>query len=416
MSETALRKFMFIWLLAIAPLAIWAFPAWGDDRIQITVDLFHFSGNISEQQRADLLASPDWEIRGSYAPSIAIPGITAHWETCGFWSTTCLVDTYEDLYVVPAEIKRQGAQLQFSLPRRLSPLYKIEDVRIRQPFSRAIDVDMQIHLSDDGVETSPVVFEAKTFLLAGTLTMRGGRFTEPFYCPSKYCWGLSANGQQYTFRPAHRFAYYDKNIIYYDNHVDAQKLPEPLPDELRDKKIYRALMYTMQVDSHRIDYVEVEGRVDGPCHSYRNHEYHILYVDGTPIKYASMIPDADASRCKDHRVEMEWGNDGNVISATGKYFEEINGRSVWSDMSTGECTTDNGYSSGRYLDWNVSCAGSDAGSRHTCKTAPPTADKIQQVKSDAQRVRGWFVSDKPGAGYKGRSGAPISPYCSQQPK
>ena len=396
MPEMLSRLFLFFWLLLITSLTICAFPAWGDDRVQITLDLSHYSGDITEQQRADLLASSDWEISGIYTPSILIPGITAHWETCGLlWSTSCLIGDRKKVYVAPAEIKREGTQMKFSLPMRSSTMFKIDAVSIRSPLYKVSKVEIWVNLTDEGVAASPVFLQGDTFLLAGTLTMQGRLFNAPFSCPDKHCWGSSNKGQQYTFKPTHRFAYYDDSNIYYKRNIKAVNLPKQLPEELHDKEVYHALMYTMQVDSYRIDYVDIAARDNKRCHSYGAHEYHILYVDGIPIKYASMIPDADASLCKDNRVEMAWGNDGNVISAIGKHFEETkHDNEVPVDVyrQPREFTIDNGYSAGRYLDWNTTCAGGVVGSDQACKTTAPTPEQIRQIQSDAQRVRGWFIT------------------------
>lgn len=361
-------------LIALALAATAALAAAGD--IAVTLDLYHFAGDLSEEQRDALLASPDWKVTASYGPLVSVPGVTASWAKCGFLSLPCLRDDSADVTLTGSAIRRQGTQLRFTLPRYVGVRrFRLSYVGI------SLQAGGQGSLSElstyfyvtrkDGVQASPVILQTGTFLLAGALRVAGESFRARHYCPDQQdCWEKADDGR-YGFRPWHRFAFYRQGYLFPGQ---AQPLPPPLPLELANKKIYRAVLHTRQVDGRRIDFVDIAATENREECSSDDLEYQIVYVDGEAIAYSRKAPDPDPAQCRGHYQHIDWGDDGHPLTFGGMRVDWINhGSSV------------------TYFNWKAHCRKVVAGNYGDCNIPPPTPAQEAEIRAEAKRVRGWFL-------------------------
>ena len=349
------------------------------DEVEVSLDLYHFAGNLDEEGRNALLASPDWKVSASYAPLLKVPGVTASWSRCGFLSLPCLQADSEEVTLTGSTIQRQGTELRFKLPHyRGVRRFRLSTVTISLPLAGSRDESpLETYFfvagkGDGGAQAAPVVLQANTFFLAGTLRMKGEYFRPRNYCPeSGHCWKKADNGR-YVFQSSHRYALYRIGMLFPDD----KELPllEPTPGDLRGMKIYRARMLTRVVDGRRIDFVDVSATANREDCSSDDLKYEILYVDGEVIDYTRSAPDPDPGQCRTHFVRMAWGNDGKPITFGYALTEWVNhGSSVTS------------------FSWNAGCSEVVAGNYQDCNGAAPTAAREAEIKADAVRVRRWFV-------------------------
>jgi hypothetical protein len=375
------RHLVAVFLVAVASL-FWGGCAWAADPIEVSLDLYHFSGNLSQQQRDAMLASPDWQVSASYSPLLSIPGWTASWGRCGFLSLPCLQDDDETITLPPSSIRRQGTKLSFNLPR-YSPQrkFKLFFVRIRLPLTRVaghseIETYFYIASKEKGVDVAPVMLSDNTFLLAGTLRMKGERFNARTYCPDyENCWAGNESVTGYQFSPRHRFATYNQAYLFPGKEIEISR---PLPSVLEQRKVYRAYLKAMQVDGRLVEYVEISATaVDRECF-FDDVEYRIIYVDGQPIRFFSKLHNPDPTQCKATYSNMEWSDEGKVISAGGMRGEMINHGSSMT-----------------YFDWHVACPAIDPKAFQRCNMPAPSAERIQQTIAEARRVRRWFPENRP---------------------
>lgn len=349
------------------------------DAVEVSLDLYHFAGNLDEGRRNALLASPDWKVSASYAPSLKIPGVTASWARCGFLSLPCLQADSEEVTLTGSAIQRQGTELRFKLPHhRGVRRFRLSTVTISLPLAGIQDESaletyfFMAGKGDGGVQAAPVVLEANTFFLAGTLRVEGESFRPRNYCPeSGRCWKKADNGR-YVFQPSHRYALYRIGMLF--PHDREQPLQQPFPGELVGMKLYRARMLTRTVDGRRIDLVDVSATAEREDCSSDDLQYEILYVDGDVIEYSRRAPDPDPGQCRGHHARLAWGDDGQPITFGHSLTEWINhGSSVTS------------------FSWNAGCSAVVSGNYRDCNGAAPTAARERETKADAARVRRWFV-------------------------
>ena len=377
--NAAMTIFDMPWAVAVRQLAMalmLAMPALAmAEDVEVALDLYHFAGDLDAGQRDALLASPDWKVSASYKPVVSVPGITASWSKCGFLALPCLRDDAETITLTGSAIRRQGTELRFSLPHYVGVRrFRLDYVNIslRLP-GQANHSELATYFYVDhqeGASVSPVILQADAFLLAGALSMQGESFRPRDYCPDQQeCQEKSGSGR-YVFRPRHRFAFYRQGYLFPG---PAQPLRQPIPPELADKKIYRASLHTRQIDGHRIDFVDISAadkRED--CFS-NDLKYEIVYVDGEAISFSRRYP--DPAQCRGRYQRIEWGNDGKPLAFGGMRVNWINhGSSV------------------TYFDWKADCRSVAAGNHGACNLPAPTPAQQAEIRAEAKRVRGWFLS------------------------
>ena len=344
--------------------------------VEVTLDLYHFTGNLTVEQRDALLASPGWQVKAGYLPVISVPWVTASWSKCGFLSLPCLQDDTEEIALPGSAIHSQGTQLHFSVPLHVGlRRFRLAYINLRLPLPGGYTVpDLSVDIytnTNDGVSTSPVVLKSGTFLIAGTLRMRGGIFQARYDCPDRQqCWEKTENGR-YAFRPSHRFGFYNQSYLFPD---PAQPIRQPLPAELAHSTIYDATRHTHQVDGHRIELIDISANESRENCSSNDRQYEILFVDGEAITFSQTFPDPDPTLCCSHHRHIEWGNDGKPLTFGGMRVESTNrGSSV------------------TYFNWNSGCRSVVAGNTSECNTPAPTPTREDEFRSEATRVRKWFL-------------------------
>lgn len=366
-------------LCALGIAALWGSTcAVAADEVEVVLDLYHVAGNLTGEQRDNLLASPDWKISASYAPSLKIPGVTASWGRCGFLSLPCLQEHSEDIVLTGSAIRRQGTELRFKLPRHVGVgRFRLSYVNVALPRvgltdESGLEAYFFMEPKDGGVHSAPVIMQAHTFFLAGTLRVVGASFRSRHSCPeSGFCWKQVDDGR-YLFQPSHRYAQYRIGMLFPGK--EALPLLEPLPDDLRGLKIYHATMVSRVVDGRRIDFVDISATANRDDCFSDDLKYEILYVDGQAIDYTRNSFDTDPGRCRGHHVHLTWGNDGKPIA-----FRR--GATDWIDH--GSAVTS--------FSWNAGCSAVIPGNYQDCSAAAPTAGQESEILADAVRVRRWFV-------------------------
>lgn len=364
---------LFLALLALLALPYCCNPALAN--VEVEIDLYHLAGNLTAAQRDELLADPGWMIRATYMPLFSVPGVTASWSRCGFLSLPCLKDDAQMVSLSDAEIRREGTRLRFSLPRYVGiRRFRLTHVGIEMPkktydsFKRP---ETDFFVSDqDGTNRSPVLFDGGGFVLAGSLTMKGGRFRPRYSCPnSESCWGVDAQGT-YLFKPKHRFAFYRHSYQFPGKEAT---LLQPQPAELNGMKIYHATLKSRRIDGHlveRLDISATEDRAD--CYS-DDRQYEIIYVDGEVIRYSKRMPDPDPAQCRGHYRQIEWDDAARPQSYSGMVIAWVNGGS-----------------SITYLNWDANCTAQEPGNHNRCNSPPPSISLEAEIRADARRVRSWF--------------------------
>ncbi|MDR0787002.1 MAG: hypothetical protein LBG44_03955 [Gemmatimonadota bacterium] len=320
--------------------------------IDARLDLYSFAGNLDVAQYAALLADPGWTVSGSYAPLVKVPGVTASWKRGGFLNLPYLEADGKTLTLQGDEIRREGTNLRFRLPRHTGFLrYRLTYVTVGlapNPYDRITPLEVPFAVTSRGSEgRSPVIVNGGSFQLRGSLTVTGAGLK----VASIADWGQDAQGR-YRFPPMHRFSLYRYG---YQFTVRDVKPSEPLPDDLQGRKIYQATLDARDTGGHRIEYIEIlsaKGEDDGRIDSDRLN-YKILYVDGEPISYTQ-------DRGNGQYRKIEWGDDGRPT-----YFD--------------------GPRLNTALPWNRFCS-----STGRCDTPEPSAELEADVRADARRVRGWF--------------------------
>ena len=368
---------MFRHFLMAVALAV-TVPVASAGDVEVALDLYHFAGNLSVEQRDALLASPDWKVQASYSPLASVPGITASWSKCGFLSLPCLRDDGEDIILTGSAIRRQGTELRFSLPRyvgvrRFRLAYVSVSLQLPEQRGQSNLLTYFYINRKDGVKTSPVVLQAGTFLLAGTLSVQGESFQARYDCSDLLDCSAKADNGRYGFPARHRFSFYRQGYLFPD---PAQSLGPPLPAELAEMKIYRAVLHTRQEDGHRIDFVDIAATENRDGCSSDDLQYEILYVDGAVIAFSRRMPDPDPAQCRGHYQHIEWGNDGKPLAFGGMQVDWINhGSSV------------------TYFNWRDNCLSVSEGNHNKCNIPPPTAIQEAEIRAEAKRVREWFFLD-----------------------
>lgn len=343
--------------------------------VEVEIDLYHLAGNLGSAQRDELLSSPGWTVSASYAPLFSLPGVTASWSRCGFLSLPCLVDDDETLNLSGAEIAREGTRLRFSLPRYVGlRRFRLAHVSIRhlkRPIDSLARLETYFFMDDsNGVSRSPVVLDGGSFMLAGSLSMKGAKFRPRFSCPdNETCWGESQQGA-YTFKPKHRFAFYRHGYLFPEKEAT---LRQPLPDELKGMKIYRATLKSRQIDGHRVELLDLSATENREDCSSDDLQYEIIYVDGEAVRYSRRMPDPDPEQCRGHYRQIEWDDAGRAVSFGGMLAARVNNGSSIS-----------------YMSWGANCTALVQGNYSQCNTPPPDAALEAEIRNDARRVRTWF--------------------------
>lgn len=343
--------------------------------IEVEIDLYHLAGNLTTVQRDELLADPGWTVTASYAPLLSVPGVTASWSRCGFLSLPCVKDDAETVRLSGADIRREGTRLRFSLPRYAGiRRFRLAHVGIglaKNPHDSFKRPETYFFVTDkDGTSRSPVVLDGGSFMLAGSLRTQGVQFRPRASCPdNETCWGEDGQGT-YLFKPKHRFAFYRDGYQFPGKEAS---LFQPLPDDLKSMKIYRATLKSRQIDGHRVELLDIaatENRAD--CAS-DDLQYEILYVDGEAIRYSRRMPDPDPSQCRGHYRRIEWDNAGRPLSYGGMLVEWVNhGSSI------------------TYMNWGANCSVLEGGNHSRCNTPAPGVSLEAEIRADARRVRTWF--------------------------
>ncbi|PKO86148.1 MAG: hypothetical protein CVU18_16455 [Betaproteobacteria bacterium HGW-Betaproteobacteria-12] len=345
------------------------------DDVEVELDLYHFAGNLSEAQRAALLADSAWTVRAGYSPLLRVPGVTASWSRCGLLNLPCLTDDAEEIILMGSAIRREGTNLRFTLPHYVGVRrFRLANVRVQLPngpYGTLPELETFFYVArEDGVNSSPVVMDGGSFRLAGSIRVEGVAFRPRFYCPgSDICRGVDADGR-YDFKPMHRFAFYRKSYQFPGKDVAPL---EPLPADLKSKKIYRASLKAHEIDGYRIEFVDISATAAREECSSDDLQYEILYVNGVPITYARWMPDPDPSQCRGHYRQIEWGNDKRPIAHGATLVEWINqGSSI------------------TYANWNARCTVVEGGKFGRCNVPAPSAELEAEIRADARRVRAWF--------------------------
>src|SRR5574343_781965 len=314
-------------------------PALAD--VEVVFDFYHLAGNLSVAQRDALLADPGWQVSASYSPLISVPGVTASWSRCGFLSLPCLQDDHETVNLSGAEIRRDGTRLSFRLPGYVGlRRFRLANVNLRlakNPYDSIQRPELFILMDPKtSSDQAPVAVDGGSFILAGSLTVKGTPFRvgSPGSVDGDVVWRQNELGP-YVFMPQHRFALYRQPYQFSGKEVSWSAIPQAFAG----MHLYRAILRSVVVDGHRIESVDIAASQErGDC--YSNHlDYRILYVDGEAIQYVRTMPDPDLAQCHTYFRRMAWDDAGRVLSYDTSVTNWINhGSSV------------------EYADWSVNCS------------------------------------------------------------
>ena len=373
-------------VLGIALSSVSSTAAATDDMIEFSMDLHSSSGDVSAAQRQDLLRQ-DWQVSALYYPKTTALGLNSSWSHCGFFSTPCLQADVERMTLPATAVRREGEVLYFALPKR-SPergFSQLEQIAVRtllknkQRYPFALEFSTSLGAEGEGTSHFPVVLDGGSYLLEGTMRVQGRSFTGRADCgllTQKECLAWDEAQGRYTFRNRHPYALYFQKFTP-QNVFDAPptELKKPYPSALAQVDIRQAQRFEQQKDGHTITLIHIEGndaRLQGTCSS-DDVTYQILWVDQQLVAYSRRYPDPDPKQCVGHVEDLEWGEKGELIMYTGMRVDWVNqGSRV------------------RYFDWNIDCPRIDSNAFQSCNVPPANAQKLAEVRAQAQKVRSWF--------------------------
>ncbi|MDR0780755.1 MAG: hypothetical protein LBF16_08685 [Pseudomonadales bacterium] len=367
----SLQKRLLTMVIVVAGLlGFWQRSAAAD--VEVALDLYDFAGDIDAAQRDALLHDPRWTVSAAYAPPLKLPGLTASWRRCGFFSMPCLEGEDKEITLTGDAITREGSLLRFTLPKRLGFLrYGLSYISIElamNPYDPQTHLETYFFVADEQkASRAPIIIDGGSFRLAGSLELKGARFGAGILSNEAYL-GVDAQGR-YHFAPVQRFALYRNG---YQFTLRGVALREPLPEELRNKKIYHATLDTREVAGHRIERIDISARELDECNGGGSFDYEIQYVDGEPISYAHSFLSTDP--CRGHYQGIQW-DDNFRPSVYMSILTEF-------DSSYATSTT--------YAAWDVGCGQLEKSDIGRCVAPPPSVELETEIKNDAQRVRGWF--------------------------
>ncbi|RDU98900.1 hypothetical protein DWV00_11650 [Trinickia dinghuensis] len=357
-------------------------------KAELTLDLSldQLSGDITAEQRAQLLRSPKTHVEATYWPKVQIPGINAHFGKCGLLAMPCVEPTEEVVVTHPAHIDANKGDVSFSIPLR-SPERKfpLRALKIVLPFDELSDAPRGEQAGEFGLSAvdskearriMPVWLSSPYRALGGTLALNdAGEFAPNDGLPNE----LASNrwDPPYLFYPRNRFAGYGDQAA--TPFPVLQTLRAPYPPELNGmKEVYHAEIRGGWVDGHWLEKVDVsaERRKDETC-PVSDLEYQILWADGKLIRYAEHNSDPRDGQCQGWYRQLAVDDAGNVIA-----FDD----SIVNVVNMGTSVTDRA--------WNSTCSTAPQQPASNCSIAAPAADQVSRLLQTAGNVRQWFDASK----------------------
>lgn len=356
--------------------------------LTLDLSLDHLSGNITAEQRAQVLQSPNARVDATYSPNVQIPGINAHMSRCGFLAMPCVTPDEETMAIHSAHVDTRDGRITFSVPltsaKRSFPL---QTMRIVLPFNElpdalpgeqgnGFDLSLTSTAEKNARRTMPIWLSSPYRALGGTLVLSDA---DGFAAQGGLPGELASNSWDppYIFYPRNRFAGYADPSNTPFPVLQALHLPYP-PGLTGMKEIYRADIQGGWVDGHWLERVDVSAKrkKDENCF-VADLEYRILWVDGKLTHYSDKYSDPRDGQCTGGFRRLDFDDEGKVIA-----FDD----SVVDMVDVGTHVT--------YRNWNSTCSTAPQQPGPSCTIDPPTADQISELLKSATLVRQWFRSSK----------------------
>lgn len=349
-----------------------------NDRNALVIELTlpGLSGNIDASQRARLLTSDQTVARARYGPSVAIPGINASIDRCGFLLMPCVRQDSEFRDLPATHVDPEHATLRFAVPLAGPRVgYQLQSVSIQLPFEQMFPREFglqRLGLSRAtrdlrARQVAPVDVGTPTRRLQGSVRLSGAEFhVDGLHQLDVINFG---DGPPYRFKPRHRFAGYATDAV----PGWFQTSPRPALPEIDGAGVIRASLAAAWVDGHWLERIEVlVKRAHLRCRAPR---YQLLTVNGAIVHFVQDEAKVHETGCIERYARMSRDDAGKVI-----------------EFHSHEETAQEGAVRALARDWHSLCAVDKTPRSGTCTAPEPTATQIAAVDAAARRVRGWFAA------------------------